>query len=151
MPAHFPLLWIKQWSLWRGEIDRRLSWFHFCRKYPHEKLVESEPQRSTWKHSRSILFSCCQVCLCIITLPNGHLLDLDILWVKTAGYGKFTSGFKAAVLLLEPGRKLALKAETWMFPTHTVQLPEAGRTNCFSHSRLSYIAFGFTSVAQWIL
>lgn len=52
-----------------------------------------------------------------LILLKGHLLDLNFLCVKTAGCGKLTSGFKAAVLLLEPRWKLAAKAESWMFPT----------------------------------
>lgn len=50
----------------------------------------------------------------------------------TAGYGEFTSDFKAAVFLF--GRKASSKTEKRVFPTQSVQLALAGRTNCFSHS-----------------
>lgn len=35
-----------------------------------------------------------------LTLLKGHLLDVNF---QTAGFGNFTSGFKAAVLLVDAG------------------------------------------------
>lgn len=54
--------------------------------------------------------------------------------VLTAGYGEFTSDFKAAVFLFGNILEASSKTEKRVFPTQSAQLALAGRTNCFSHS-----------------